>query len=549
MKNKNYDFWLKNSPSEIVDIISKFSDEQIKENFNEDLDFGTAGIRSKMGYGNSKINEFIIAQNSYAFGKSLLQMYEDTKKHGVIIFHDNRKNGKEFTKIAAQVLSALEIPVFIPKNNELNPTPFLSYLIMNYEFVGGMNITASHNPKEYNGFKVYDKTGKQANDELVSILKQNVPKDIFSIPMSNSNIHELDEKYSEKYIDAIFKNVPLVENKNRKDLKVIFGTNHGTALNFGLKILNKLQVDYKIVEEQSYPSETFENVLYPNPQDVRSFDVSKEYGDKYNADVLFLTDPDADRFGAMVKHNAKWVYLTGNELPILQIDYKLKMLKKNNEDYNFSNKFIIRSIVTSKLADKIANEYNVKVYEALTGFRSIFEKVELISKQKNEEILFAWEESNGSAVEPIVKDKDSFQAMYQITEMIYEYKLQGKTLVDVMEEIYNKHGYYLMNQITKKFDSLDGLSEMNNFIDEYRNKIKVNDDFFGKKVTKIVDLLTDETEYKKQNVIFYYLENDSWICLRPSGTEPILRIYFEIVGSKEETHQFYSNFIKEVDQI
>ena len=537
MKNKKttntevlYKYWLENIPKEFKDELLDISEQTKYENFHTSLDFGTAGIRGKMGLGPNKINRFLISQNSYAFGKALIKLYgKKALKHGIVIFHDNRKFGKDFSLIAAQTLSALGIPVVLPKDNKLSPTPFLSYLISNNDFVGGINITASHNPKEYNGFKIYDETGKQADDEIIALLHEYTPKKLFEIESNNDKVGILDSKYEKEYLDRLIKDVPLKKEQDRNNLVVIYGTNHGTALSIGEKVLKKTKVSYHIVSEQSFPSETFENVEFPNPQDIRSFELSKKYGDKYNADVLFLTDPDADRFGAMVKHKNEWVYLNGNQLPFLQIQYKIEQLSKQ-KNIDFSNFFVVRSIVTSRIADQIVKENGIEIFDSLTGFRSIFKVVEEQIKL-NKKMFFAWEESNGSVVEPFVKDKDSFQSLYQITEMIFEHKKSGKTLVDILEESYDKYGYYIMDQVQKAFDSINGSQELQDFIAKYR-KLSIGDELFGKKIKKIVDYKNGFQKFKPQNILFIYFENDSYICLRPSGTEPILRIYFDLKGEK-----------------
>ncbi len=548
--NSNYKYWLNNAPDEIKEKIKGFSEKEIKENFEKDLSFGTAGIRNKMGIGTNKINEFTISKFILSYGKVLINKYKSNDfKKGVVIFHDNRKNSSKFSKIIAQIFSGLNIPAYLTKDNKLNSTPFLSYTIMNNDFIGGINVTASHNPKQYNGIKIYDESGKQIDEKIKNEIINNIDENIFEIKKTNENIFELDENIKINYINDIVNKISLVEEKDRNDLKIVYGTNHGTALEIGEKILKKTKVKYYIVKEQSFPDENFINTPFPNPQDERSFDLSKEYGDKYNCDALFLTDPDADRFGVMIKHENKWVYLNGNQIPVIQIYYKIKKFEEKNNKYNFKNKFVVRSFVTSKLADKIVKEKEIKLYESITGFGPIFEKVEeVLNNNKDWKLFFAWEESNGSISEMINRDKDSFQSLYQIIEIIYEYKLKNKTLIDLMNEIYDKYGYYLNDQITKNFNSFNGIEQMNTFIENTRKNKKIGDKIFGKEIIKIIDLKNDKTKFKKQNVIFNYFDNESWICLRPSGTEPILRIYIELVGEKKVVNNLLEKIKKEINE-
>ncbi len=550
MENKNYKYWLNNAPKNIKEKIKNFSNIEIKENFEKDLSFGTAGIRGEMGIGTNKINEFTISKFVLAYGKVLIKKYkDDAHKKGVVIFHDNRKNSCEFSKIIAKIFSGLKIPAYLEKENKLNPTPFLSYVIMNNEFIGGINVTASHNPKQYNGIKMYDEFGKQIDEKTKNEIIDNIDENIFNIKKTNDNIYELNQNIKLNYINEIVDKLSLVEQKNRENLKIAYGTNHGTALEIGEEILKRTKVKYYIVKEQSFPDENFTNTPFPNPQDKRSFDLSKKYGDKHNCDALFLTDPDADRFGVMVKHKNNWVYLNGNQVPIIQLYYKIKKNKENDINYNFDNKFVVRSFVTSKLGDKIVKKNNIKLYESVTGFGPIFEKVqEILNKNKNFKLFFAWEESNGSLSEMINRDKDSFQSLYQIIEIMDECKSKNKTLVDLMNEIYDEYGFYLNDQITKNFDSFDGLEKMNNFIENIRKSKNIGDKIFGKKIIKIIDLKNDKLEFKKQNVIFYYFDKNSWICLRPSGTEPILRIYIELVGKKEEMKNLLKKIKKEINE-
>ncbi len=537
-----YEYWVKNSPENVKRILETYSDEKIKENFYYDISFGTAGIREKMDYGTNKINEFIVSGFAYSFGKVLMESYgeDEVKNRGIVITHDNRKNGKEYSLEMARVLSSLGIKAYLFSENSLEPTPLLSYTTYKKNFIAGINVTASHNPKEYNGVKFYSSDGKQIDTSISDKVREGYEKieNIFKIEKDEKNIFYLDDEIIEQYLNDIFTLIPFVEIKDRRDLKVVFGANHGTSTPLAKRVLERLKVNYIIDEKQSYPSETFENVKYPNPQDERSFERLIKIGDKNNADVLFAVDPDADRFGIMVKHNSKWEYINGNQLPAIQIFYKLNKL--TNLNYLDKKKhFFVRSLVSSKFSDYIIKDWGLEIYETLTGFKSIIEKA-LLEESKGRECLFAWEESNGSVVRTFTRDKDSFQALYQVTEMIYEYKTQGKTLIDVLEEIYDKYGYMIMNQKQIVFDGIEGKENLDLFIKKYRD-LKPGDEIFGYKIEDVIDMNNGYKDFPKQNILFIYLKNKSFICLRPSGTEPILRIYFDIKGdNKKDTEDIYN---------
>jgi len=532
---KKYDYWIENVPKSIKKNIESFTLEEKKDLFSKELNFGTAGIRGIMGYAPSLLNEFIIAKYSLAYAKTLLQKYgKSAKENGIIITHDNRKNNILFSETAAKVISAKGIKVFFFFENELESTPLLSYTIAKGNYVGGINITASHNPPEYSGFKIYDHTGTQLLDEITNKIIKFSKEDvnIFKIKKSCKNIIYLNKGIENQYVHSIL-NLVLFDTKNldKNNLKVIFTSQHGTATPIAEKILKKLNVDYHLVKEQSYPDPNFINTKTPNPQNPDSFIMAREYGDKYNADVLFSTDPDADRFGIEVMHNGKWVHINGNELPLIQLEYKLRKL--NELDYIKKGDFIVRSIVTSHASDKIAKKYKVIVYQSLTGFKWIINEA-FKHEMHGDECLFAWEESYGSTIRTFTRDKDSFQALTQVVELMSEYKKEGKTLVDVLENIYSEIGYYKSNQIQLNLEEKNSKNKMDNILNLFRNK-DIGDKIINDiKITDKWDFKKGYKDFPKDNIIILWLNKDSKISIRPSGTEPILRIYLDIYGRTEK---------------
>ncbi len=529
-----YEYWIENVSSSIKKEIEKFSLSEKQKLFSEELIFGTAGIRGIIGYAPSLLNEFVIAKYTLAFAKTLLQKYgESAKEYGIVITHDNRRNNILFSETAAKVMSAQGIKVFLFANNELQPTPLLSYTIAKGNYVGGINITASHNPPEYSGFKLYDHTGTQMLDEttnkIIKFSKDNI--NIFKIKKTSTNISYLNKGIINQYVDSILKLVLFdLKDMDKSNLKVIFTSQHGTATPIAEKILKKLNVDYHLVKEQSYPDPEFTNTKSPNPQNPDSFILAREYGDKYDADVLFSTDPDADRFGIEIKHNGKWIHINGNELPLIQLEYKLRKL--NELGYIKNGDFIVRSIVTSHAADEIANKYNVIIYESLTGFKWIINEA-FKHEMQGDECLFAWEESYGSTVRTFTRDKDSFQALTQVIELMCEYKKENKTLVDVLDNIYSEIGYFKSEQIQLKLSGNDSMNKLNKVLNIFRN-MEIGDIIINEIViTKKWDFKEGYKDFPKENIIILWLNNKSKISIRPSGTEPILRIYIDVQESSK----------------
>ncbi len=524
---ENYKYWIENAPKDVVEIIEGYSEEQKEFAFSNELSFGTAGIRGIMGYGTGYLNEFLMAKYSLAYGRALLHRYGTVaQKEGIIIAHDNRRNNILFSETAAKVISALGIPVFLYKGNKLQPTPLLSFTIAKGNYVGGMNITASHNPAEYSGFKVYDHTGTQMlpkdTDVIIRYSKEDV--DIFNIKQSDENVHELTSSIVGQYMDNILNLIPFDPIEDKKDIKVIFTAQHGTAGYIATKLMDRMSIDYELVKEQMTPDPEFSNTPSPNPQNPDSFIMARELGTKVDADVLFSTDPDADRFGIEVKHKGKWVHIDGNQLPLIQINYKLMRLKEI--DYIHSTDFIVKSVVTSKAAEILAAKYGIKCYDSLTGFKWIINESFKHEMQGNE-CLFAWEESYGSTVRSFTRDKDSFQALVQVIEIVDYYKKQGKTLIDVLKSIFEVIGYWTSPQIQLRFDGIDAMDKMNQVVDKAR-KFKVGEKVSDFIIDEVIDFAEGYKDLPKDNFVQLVLNEDYRVTVRPSGTEPILRIYFDI---------------------
>ena len=532
-QNKEYNYWKENAPKEVLDIIEKYSDEQKAMFFSSQLQFGTAGLRGVIGYGSNLINEYNIAKYSLALGQMLLQKYgESAKQYGIVIAHDNRRNNILYSMTAARVLSALGIPSSLFHDNKLQPTPLLSFTIAKGHFVGGINITASHNPPEYSGYKVYNHIGIQMlPDETDMIIKKSLDiKDIFNIKQDEKNIKYLSESIESQYLQTILKLIPFYNIDERKDIKVIFTAQHGTAGILASRLMDRMNIDFKMVIEQLYPDENFSNTESPNPQNPDSFKLARKYGNKENADVLFCTDPDADRFGIEVKHRGEWVHINGNELPLIQLKYKLDELKKL--DYINKGDFVVRSVVTSNAGDYIAKKYGIKVYESLTGFKWLISESFKHEMQGNE-CLFTWEESYGSTIRSFTRDKDSFQALLQVIEIVDLYKRQGKTLVDALEDIYQEIGYFKSDQVQIKLTGKDPMTKISEILDNKIRTLNIGDSLQSFKITEIKDFSKGYNDLPKDNFVMLILDDNQRITFRPSGTEPILRVYIDAYGKDQ----------------
>lgn len=544
-----YRYWIENAPIDVVHEIQTYSDELKEYSFTNDLTFGTAGIRGVMGYGTAVLNEFLLGKYATAYGKFLFLKYGKlARRKGIIIAHDNRRNNILFSETMAEVLSAMGVKVSLFENNELQPTPLLSFTIANGEYVGGINITASHNPKEYNGFKVYDHTGTQLlpedTNEIIKYSNEDI--DIFNVEKSKENINYLDEKVIDDYIEKLFRYIPFDKYDKKTDLKVVFTAQHGTSGKIAEKIMKEMKVDYTFVESQMTPDPEFTNTTSANPQNPDSFIEARKIGDKIKADILFCTDPDADRFGIEVKHKGEWIHIDGNQLPLIQIYYKLSRLKEI--DYLHHEDFIVKSVVTSKAAEIIANYFEVQSYDSLTGFKWIINEATKHEMQGNE-CLFAWEESYGSTVRTFTKDKDSFQALIQVIEIANIKKASGKTLYDSLESIFDIIGHWYSPQIQFSFSGINAMDEMNAIVEKAR-KFEEGQKIGRFEITKVIDFAKGYKNLQPDNFVQLVINDEYRVTVRPSGTEPILRLYFDVVSeSDQESVEIFNELKTEFEKL
>ena len=521
----NYKTWLNSSlPENLKDELRNMNEEEIKASFYDNLSFGTAGMRGIMGLGTNRLNIYTIRKATLGYANYLIKYFKNDLSRGVVIGHDNRMNSREFCLDCASLLSSKGIKVYI--FDSLRPTPETSFAIRKLNAIGGIIITASHNPKEYNGYKVYDDTGCQLTDYKndLLILEINKIDDILSYSFKENKelIEVLDYNFDKLYYDEI-KKISLT-NPNKKDFKIVYTPEHGTALKGIKEILTDLGYNLYLVESQCTPDPYFTNTKSPNPEDKLAYTEALKLAKEIDADLLLATDPDGDRIGVGVKHNNEYILLTGNQTGALILDYLV-----NNKKCSL-NSLVISSIVTTSLIETIAKDHDVFFTQTLTGFKYIGET---ITKYQNEkEFLFAVEESYGCALSSIVRDKDSLQAALIISEMACYYKNNNKTLIDRLNELYEKYGYHYDKVDSYSLDPITGKQQIMNIMDSFRKESL--DNLANYKIKRIEDYLKGYKDFPKSNVLRFILEDDSFVALRPSGTEPKYKIYYSIKDISKE---------------
>lgn len=523
---ETYTEWLNNPKlDEELKLELKGMDENaIKQSFYGSLSFGTAGMRGILGAGTNRLNVYTVRKATLGYAYYLINHVKNSKEKGVVIGHDNRFNSRKFCLDCAALLSSQGIKVYIFE--DLRPTPEISFAIRKLGAAGGIIITASHNPKEYNGYKVYDETGCQLIDSKNDLLIEEINKidDIISYEFTSNNslIEVLGEDFDKVYYEEI-KKISL-NNPNKGNFTIVYSPQHGTALNGVKEILTSLGYKLHLVESQCSHDPSFPNTPSPNPEDERAYIEAIKLAKEVNADLVITTDPDGDRIGAAVKNSDnEYTLLTGNQTGALILDY----LATNNKINN--NSLVISSIVTTSLIEKIANKYNGFFKQTLTGFKYIGDTITNYENKKD--FAFAVEESYGCALSNIVRDKDSLQAALIIVEMACYYSNNNSDLLTRLNELYDIYGYHYDKVVSYSLDPLTGSEKVNQIMKTLRELAPIN--IAGYKITKIEDYMENVFEgFPPSNVLRYIFEDGSFIAIRPSGTEPKYKIYYSIV---EET--------------
>lgn len=532
-----------------LEEISK-NENQLEEVFYKNLEFGTGGMRGEIGVGTNRMNLYTIRKASAGLAAYIEENGIEAKTRGVVIAFDSRHKSPEFAMEAAKTLATKGIQTYI--FDELRPTPELSFAVRYLNAFSGIVITASHNPPEYNGYKVYGKDGGQlpptGADKVIAKVNE-IENELLIEMDSEEKLRaaglivtigaEIDQAYTEK-LKTISENPELAMES---DIEIVFTPLHGTA---NKPVRNALiALGYKnvhVVKEQEMPDPEFSTVKSPNPEEHAAFELAIRDGKKIGADILIGTDPDADRLGIATKnHDGEYVVLTGNQTGALLLDYLLTQKQAKNIIPN--NAVVLKTIVTSEIGRKIASAYDLETVDVLTGFKFIAEKINEYRETGDHTFLFGYEESYGYLIGDFVRDKDAVQAAVLATEVCAYYKKQGLSLYDGLMQVFEKYGYYQEGLRSLTLKGKDGAEKIQQILSSFRaEQLK---ELGGVPVLAAEDYLTsmretrdgsEKIELPKSNVLKYTFEDGSWVCLRPSGTEPKVKFYFGVnSGSLEES--------------
>lgn len=510
--------------------------DEIKDRFSKDIEFGTGGLRGVIGAGTNRINCYVVRKTTQGFAQFIKNAGEAACHRGVVIAHDNRRFSIRFALETAGVLAANGIKAYL--FDSLRPTPELSFAVRELGTFGGVMITASHNPPEYNGYKVYDERGCQlvpeVNDLLVAeIAKVEDPLSVRALSREEAGdlIVTVDPAFDEAYYKAVMSVSVLPDVP--KNIKIVYSPQHGTGNVPVREVLDRLGYHVIPVLEQCEPDTEFSKTLNPNPEVADAYVLAIEYAKKTDADIVITTDPDCDRLGVAVKHNGEYVRMTGNQSAAVLLEYILSQkaargtLPKNGVMFN--------TIVTSDLGDRICEHYGVSVEKTLTGFKFIGDKIHQHKKLGDKVFVFGYEESYGCLIADFVRDKDAVQAALMLCESAAYYHERGKTLIDALEALYRNYGFFLDALDNFVFKGLDGSERIRSLVDGLRyNAPKVVGDV---PVAVMEDYETDEMIEKgfpKSNVLRFLMEDGSWVAVRPSGTEPKCKFYFSVLAENKD---------------
>lgn len=544
---KAYEHWL-NQPdldTALRQELQEMTDEkEIEDRFYTDLEFGTGGMRGKMGAGSNRMNIYTVAKVTYGFGKYLLKEDIQNWEKGVVIAYDSRHLSRRFAETAAGVLGKMGITAYLFE--ELRPTPELSFAVRKLKAAGGIVVTASHNPKAYNGYKVYGPDGGQMVTASADALIAEIARinDIFDIPMMtlaeglNQKIIKL---VGDKMDDAFTEAVTSVCYPNPDSLlKVVYTPLHGSGNKPVRRVLAELGYHHVIVvPEQELPDGDFTTAPYPNPEDRSVFTLAMALAEEVGADIIIGTDPDCDRVGVVGRNTAgEFEVFTGNQTGALLVDYYLKTRVDLPE-----NKVIIKTIVTSELGGIVAKSHGAKVLDVLTGFKYIGECMTDFEKTGDYTFAFGYEESYGYLAGNYARDKDAVVASALVCEMTDYYKKQGLTLYEALNALYEKHGYFVEDVVALTLEGIEGKTKIIEIMEKFRNTefpgfadaklVNFNDYEVG--ISKELTTGTEkEIELPKSNVLKFVFDDYSWFALRPSGTEPKLKIYFSVTGKTQD---------------
>lgn len=533
--------WLSLDSDTRNELLSIEDEKEIEDRFYKDLEFGTGGLRGIMGAGSNRMNKYTVARASLG----LANYFNSKKKNGataekckIAIAYDSRNNSEFFAKTAAVVYANNGFEVYL--FDRLVPVPVLNFTTGYLGCDAGVMITASHNPKEYNGYKVYDSTGCQLCTEeaksaldFINAVNEFVIVDDVENAFEHENIHRLGDETVDAFISKV-KEQSVYEEKS--DLKIVYTPLHGTG---NIPVRKVLQgMDVAVVKEQELPDGDFSTVRSPNPEEKDALNLAIQAAQSLEADIVLGTDPDCDRVGVAVRHNGEYVLLTGNQTGALLVNFVMTM---HNDDLN-EKSTLVKTIVTSELGANIALNYGVKVEDTLTGFKYIGDKINKYLASGDREFVIGYEESYGYLVGTHTRDKDGVVSSMLICQMASWYKNQGKTLVDGLNDIYDEYGYFLDSLDSFVLKGKDGAAKIKALMQEFKQK----GDTILPDIKQIIDYSVGIGDLPKENVLKYIFNDGSWLAVRPSGTEPKIKVYYSIVDKDRQNAHIRLEKIKSV---
>ena len=523
---ERYNEWLLFDDDTKQELLKITDEKEIEDRFYKDLAFGTGGMRGIMGAGPNRMNRYTVSRATLGLANYLSEFTKPQKS--VVIAYDSRNNSEDFAKCAAEVLAVKGITVYL--FDKITPTPVLSFAVRHLGCIAGIVITASHNPKEYNGYKVYDENGCQLvpslADQVIARVQEitdyrAVPRLDFEVALQSGMIQMVGDEVLDAFLAAV-KTQALYTEPSK--LKIVYTPLHGTGNIPVRRILQDYSVS--VVKEQAVPDGNFSTVRSPNPEEKDALNLAIEQAKTEAADLVLGTDPDCDRVGIAVRHNGDYVLLTGNQVGALLADFVLRF----KADTLNEKSTLVKTIVTNDLGANIGRKYGLQIVETLTGFKYIGDQINRYEKTGEKEFVMGYEESYGYLVGTHARDKDAVVASMLICEMTAYHKNNGKTLVDALEEIYKEYGFYLDALDSFVLQGIDGVQKMNAVLETLRAR--------GASAFPDVETVQDFSEgigdLPKENVLKYLFRNGSWLAVRPSGTEPKLKVYYSVRGESHE---------------
>ncbi len=548
---EKYLHWLCQSDSATALELSKIKDneEEIYDRFYKELEFGTAGIRGVIGAGPNRMNRYTVGKATDGYARYILSQGGTAATDGVVISYDNRHCSREFAEVTAGVLAANGIKSYV--FSALRPTPELSFAVRYLGAFGGVMITASHNPPEYNGYKLYDSNGCQLVPHLadkvaeyVSAVEDELSVSCLSVETAGELVEFIDEEIDEVYYEEVL-SLQFDEEIDKK-IRVVYTPEHGTGNIPVRDVLDEAGYTVLPVLSQCEPDPDFLGTKSPNPEIAAAYEEAIALMKEHNADLVIATDPDCDRLGAVINCGKDdYRLMTGNQSGAVILEYILTRMKE--EGSLPENAVMINTVVTSPLGDLVAKSFGVEVEKTLTGFKFIGDKIEKHNTLRDKKYVFGYEESYGCLIGDFARDKDAVQASLMICEAANYYKAKGKTLIDVLEDIFKTHGYFVDTQSSAAFKGPDGNDKMAELLTSYRENPP--SEVAGIKVTSIDDfLLSPPEDFVPSNVLRFNFEDSSFVAIRPSGTEPKCKVYYCICGkTKTEAEEKLKLFKERFD--